>query len=312
MSYYFNELISNHPIRRKQRDKDLFIDYIEKEAKNLNYEVIVDKKAEHKNIIIGNVKTAEVIFTAHYDTPPKSIIPNLMLPRNPKIAKMYSIGFFTVLALLALLVSYVICNIFELKREVFAIIYLVLYFASTYLLFRLFDNKNNYNDNTSGVATVLELMKITSNDINKKTAFILFDNEENGMKGSKYLVKENPNINNKIIINLDCVGNGNNFIFICKDKAFDSVVLNKFKNYLLNLGEDKNYKYLFYGMNGSFSNSDYKSFDKGIGVMACIKGKGKIIKYFTPRIHTKKDTVVTDDNIVKLANDLKRGIIDEL
>lgn len=182
MSYYFNELISNHPIRRKQKDKDLFIDYIEKEAKNLNYEVIVDKKAEHKNIIIGNVKTAEVIFTAHYDTPPKSIIPNLMLPRNPKIAKMYSIGFFTVLALLALLVSYVICNIFELKREVFAIIYLVLYFASTYLLFRLFDNKNNYNDNTSGVATVLELMKITSNDINKKTAFILFDNEEKGFK----------------------------------------------------------------------------------------------------------------------------------
>ena len=37
------------------------------------------------------------------------------------------------------------------------------------------------------------------------------------------------------------------------------------------------------------ANSDYKSFDCGVGVCAC--KKGKLVKFITGKIHTNKDTV---------------------
>lgn len=314
MSNYLKYLITNHPVRRKQKDKDLFIEYIKKETSKYNYNCKCDDKSEHKNIIIGNIDESEVIFTAHYDTPPKAIVPNIMMPRNPKIAKLYSFGIFIILALISLGLGYLISNLLHLEKEIFVLLYLVLYFGSTFLMFRTFDNKNNYNDNTSGVASILELIKASDNYNNiyhnNKVAYILFDNEEKGLKGSKYLAKENPNLNSKLIINLDCVGNGDTFIFICKDKAKDLEVLNKLKEYVTKI--NSNYKFEFYSTEGSFSNSDYKSFEKSVGVMACIRRENKIIKYYTPRIHTNKDIIVCNDNITELVDTLKRGLIDEL
>ncbi len=49
-------------------------------------------------------------------------------------------------------------------------------------------------------------------------------------------------------------------------------------------------------------NSDQKSFEKGIGICACLYKKG--IGFYTPRIHTAKDTVASPENISRLTDAL--------
>ena len=49
--------------------------------------------------MIGSPEGADVIFTAHYDTPRRALIPNLMLPLNPVLKWIYI--FLPVLAMLA-------------------------------------------------------------------------------------------------------------------------------------------------------------------------------------------------------------------
>ena len=89
-----------------------------------------------------------------------------------------------------------------------------------------FENKNNKNDNTSGVAAVMSLIKNIDKDSN--VAFILFDNEEKGLIGSGQFNKQNKKMmENKPLINLDCIGNGNEIVVIFNNEKMESVDLLK-------------------------------------------------------------------------------------
>ena len=64
-------------------------------------------------------------------------------------------------------------------------------------------NPSNANDNTSGVAAILETMARIPEENRSKTAFILFDNEEKGCRGSKAYAKAHPAVKNeRLVINL--------------------------------------------------------------------------------------------------------------
>ena len=70
--------------------------------------------------------------------------------------------------------------------------------------------------------------------------------------------------------------------------------------------DNENYQVHYYSNKEGSSNSDQKSFDQGIGIMAC--KKNKLIGYYTARIHTNKDTVVNEDNIEYLTEKLTNFI----
>ena len=79
---YIND---NYPIRKTDEQKKLFRDWAVQQATSLGYTARVDslgRKGQHNNVVIGNPHSAKVIFTAHYDTPARSLFPNLMVPRN--------------------------------------------------------------------------------------------------------------------------------------------------------------------------------------------------------------------------------------
>ena len=89
---------------------------------------------------------------------------------------------------------------------------------------------------------------------------------------------------------------------------------NQLKVNEINTYLDKNHKELetneytvnFYGTKGSMSNSDYKSFKCGIGLMTC--GKKKFIGFCTPRIHTKRDIIANVENIEFITDNLTNFI----
>ena len=79
---YLNYINKNYPIRRSDLEKDTFRNYVLNEADIFGYSVCVETQKKNNNIVIGDITTAKLIFSAHYDTPATSLIPNVMLPKN--------------------------------------------------------------------------------------------------------------------------------------------------------------------------------------------------------------------------------------
>ncbi len=295
---YLNQVNTLFPVRRTQAQKEAFRSYVLEEAKAVGIqaqvEVLQDK---HRNIVIGDPQRAQVIVTAHYDTPATSLLPNLMMPRNPSLGYLYAFGYPVLLALLSLLAAGGITRLFSWSYDAWILIYLVLYFGAYYLSTRAFDNPHNSNDNTSGVAAVLTLMqKVMSG----KIAFVLFDNEEKGLLGSKAFAKAHKELTEaQLVINLDCIGVGNHVLLITKDKAMQHPA---YKALTSSIQDEKGYIVRFFPTKGSMSNSDYKSFPCGVGVMAC--KKARLVGYYTPHIHTPRDTEASAENIAFITDGL--------
>ena len=96
MKDYLAFLNEKFPIRRSKEQKEEFIKYVKEEISGYNVDVETLEK-EHNNILIGDVENAKVVFTAHYDTPATSIVPNLMLPKNKVLGLIISSFFISLI-----------------------------------------------------------------------------------------------------------------------------------------------------------------------------------------------------------------------
>jgi len=292
---YLAILSERFPIRRTPAQKDALIAYVTDEAKAAGLPAEVECLGKHRNLVIGDVATAEVLVTAHYDTPAGSLIPNLMLPRNPGLSLLYQLGIPVLLAFLSLGVAYGITRALSLGQVVFALLYLLLYFGLFFGLMRRGANPNNRNDNTSGVATVLTLLA----NAPERVAYILFDNEEQGLLGSKAYRKAHPEATeHTLVINLDCVGNGEHLLLIAKENA---EAHRHYRTLCETMTDGNGMTVHVFPANGSRLNTDYKNFPCGVSLTACRQAKAI---FYTPYIHTVKDTVADSANIAFLADRL--------
>jgi hypothetical protein len=299
MKDYLTEVNTLFPIRKRENQKSAFRDYVTKEAKASGWHTRVEcLGGRHNNVVIGDPTKAKTVLTAHYDTPASSLIPNLMLPRNPLITYLYVFFFAFAVAFFSLFIASAISIPFGLGYKVRMAIYLLIFLVLYFCLLLHGENKHNINDNTSGVASVLSVMErcSPSDDV----AFILFDNEEKGLLGSKAYQKAHANdLEQTLILNLDCVGNGSHILFVAKKDAEISAEYARLKETL----QDQNgYHLHYFPMRGSIGNSDYKSFKRGVGIMAC--KKNAMFGYYTNKIHTRRDTVSKTENIEYLADQL--------
>ena len=156
------------------------------------------------------------------------------------------------------------------------------------------------------MATLLEIIDRLTAQQQRKIAFIFFDNEEKGEKGSKAYFNAHKNqLEKKLLINFDCVGNGNHIVFIAKQAAEKMPAYQALQQNFLAV-DNAAYQIEFYPMKGSESNSDYKNFPCGVGCMACKKTKRGLL--YTAKIHTPKDVEVDNENIKFLADGMKKWL----
>lgn len=310
MGDYLNDINKLFPKRRTLKEKEGFREWAIKEANSLGYEAKVDAIGKHNNVVIGDIKTAKAVFTAHYDTPAMSLFPNIMIPRN--IVMFFAYQFLgPILMVIAALwlaylpLDYLSKNINIEPRSILMFTFIIIYYLMFIVFYKLFKNPNNINDNTSGVSAIYKLLSLINEENKDKVAFVLFDNEEKGKLGSKALFKREPNtFTNKIVVNMDCVANGNNIITIAKDEAMK---LPEYKKLIASFNNTSEFNTYHYPLKGSESNSDYKSFPCGVGIMAC--KKAKLVGFYTPRIHTIFDTVADSKNIDYIAFNLNQFVI---
>lgn len=287
-------LMAQFPIRRTKEEKQRFRTWAVQQMRQAGWEARVEEtsKGGHQNVVIGDPDSAAVIFSAHYDTPADMIAPNLMMPCNIPAHLAYQAAFIIVLLCLGLLAGAAVGAMTQQPR-LGSFAFIAAYFGILLFLNYGRSNQNNANDNTSGVAAVLQLAQRIPQEQRSKCAFILFDNEERGKQGSKFYARDHLQQQYMtLLINLDCVGNGDHMLFICKDMARKCTGFGTLERTIQPTAAITPHI-----LNSRFTivNSDQTNFKCGIAVMAC--RRLPIIGYLTGRIHTSRDTQYSSENL---------------
>ena len=175
--------------RFRRKEKDAFLEYCITELSELGYseeEIFIQKSGFGKNLIIGP-QDADILITAHYDTPANN---GFLLFANPLVGQ--ALGNLVLIFVMAAL-SFLSGLVVSLSGSLLTILPLIVNIVILVLLVLCFiiKNKNNHNDNTSGVLGVFSTASLVAKnpELRKKCAFVLFDNEELGLLGSSAFAK---------------------------------------------------------------------------------------------------------------------------
>ena len=297
-----DEILQKYQVRKSNKQKTEFMDYLKHRLAESGYDpekdIVVETRwkgiLKTSNIIVGNPEEAEVFMTAHYDTCAVIPFPNLMAPTNYFLFWTYQIILAVIIILFAGLIAFPI----GLLTQSFWLSYNAFLWALIGLIFHLmfgFRNKHTANDNTSGVIAVTRILENLPQEHRKKVCVVYFDNEEKGLFGSMFFAsKHKKTAKDKLLINLDCVGDGKHVVTMAKGAA------RKDKNYSLLCDEftrnavGSEVVYLCKKMKPMMFPSDQTNFNKGIGVCALKKSP---IGMYVARIHTPFDTRCREENI---------------
>ncbi len=286
------KIFESFEIRKTHIQKTAFISWVTDIIEKSGWQVQVEKNGiSGRNIVVGDVSKAKIIFTAHYDTCVAMPFPNFVTPRNISIYILYQILIGVMLLAPATILGYLASVNFEIGSTlVFDLVLLFEYF----MMLLGPANKHTANDNTSGVTAVIDLIMNVPENQREEVAFVLFDLEELGMFGSSaFYSKHRKQVKNKLLINFDCISDGENILLAVRKKAKKFIPL-------LKEAFESNHTYSVEVLSkGVFYPSDQMQFPLGVGV-AAMKRKGKI--YYVDKIHTKKDTVYNYENIKFLVN----------
>ena len=283
-----------HPVRKSKKQKQAFRDDVVQYVTNLGYESSVEKGTMGaNNLVIGDPEQAKYLITAHYDTPASIGVPNFITPSNFLFFLVYQVLVVGLFFLMAFLVGFTVSFLTDDQMLIFWSAY-VAYFGALLLMMFGPANRHNSNDNTSGVVTVLETARSLPENLRDKVCFVLFDLEEAGLIGSSSYRKMHKKVTDtQIVLNLDCVGDGDEIVF------FPTAKLRKNDNAMAWLAK-------VYGKLGAKSiaqrkkgfayyPSDQGNFPLGVGI--CALRRNKWIGLYMNRIHTPRDTILEETNV---------------
>lgn len=253
-----------------------------------------------RNLVIGDPDTAKVIYTAHYDTCVRLPFPNFITPKSIPIYVLYQI-LLTIAILVACFAASFLAAVAAglIHPDLTRIGYYVGLYGVLVLLLAGPANPHTANDNTSGVTAVVELALSMPPQLREKCAFVLFDLEESGLYGSSGFAKKHKNVKkDTLLVNMDCVSDGETMIFCFRKKSREEV--ERFRALFV---QDHRIRPEFL-TKGYVYPSDHIYFDHGVGVSAMRSTKrGQL---YMNRIHTKRDTVYREENIAWLVEGCTR------
>lgn len=291
-------ILQKYQVRKNRRQKIAFFEYIRTLCDEYGYSCRTEldgKLIKNRNIVIGDVDSANVIFTAHYDTCAVMPLPNIATPQNVIVYILYQILLtlvFFALSFAVWMLSYLIIRD-ALMAFVFAYVALLL---MIYQIMFGIANKHTANDNTSGVLAILETAFSVPVEKRGKYAYVLFDNEEAGLLGSAAFCSANKAIlRDKTIINMDCVSDGDNILFFSKKALRNSEIHKNMIECFIHSCKKHGKTLAAPRKGGTFFPSDQANFRNGMAIAAM--HKMPVVGLYIARIHTSRDTVMDTKNL---------------
>lgn len=287
------DIVKSYPVRKSKKQKLSFRTDVTAWLEALGYSVTVERGSfQSSNVVIGDPKNAKYLVTAHYDTCARLPFPNLITPCNFWTFLLYQLFICLMLLVPPAAVGAAagwLLHSFDLGYFLF----MILLWASILLMMIGPANPSNVNDNTSGVVTLLEIARSLPELHRKNVCFVLFDLEEAGLIGSaSYRKKHKAEVSGQLVLNLDCVGEGDAIYF------FPGAKLKKNKRKLQSLERIAGTfgkKTITVRTKGfSVYPSDQANFPYGVGICALKRGWAGL---YLSRIHTPKDTILDETNV---------------
>ena len=254
------------------------------------------------NMIAGDPDKATVFLCAHYDTPSRMLVPNFVSPTNVAAHVIYHFAAAMIMVILAVLVSFAVSfplNQPGLMLPLFIILALGLLWSSVYGP----ANRSNANGNTSGVLALLAIAKALPH--NKRVCLVFLDNNERNLLGASAFRKKHPGAaSNSLFFNFDCVGDGEHLLLMpSKLSRWDESLLSALNKAFSDEGT-VHAKVLTQGL--VYYPSDHRKFKFHVAVCACRRLAG--LGYYIPRLRTKRDTVLSLDNITAITEGIGRFV----
>lgn len=291
-------ILEHYQVRKTKKQKSAFIDLLRQHFPQL--QIQEGSFPRCRNIIIGDVKSAKVVLTAHYDTCAQLPFPNFITPKNPLLSILYSVLLIVPLVAAVFLLN-LLLNLVSADYWVHYWISLVTYFGLLLLLVAGPANRHTANDNTSGVITLCELLTVLTEAERSNAAFVFFDHEETGLIGSSFFrSRYKKEMQDKLLINFDCVSDGDHLL-VSASKAARAAHGELLKKCFLPEGTKG---ILFTEAEKTYYPSDQIGFKKSVAV-AALK-HNRFLGYYMDRIHTAKDTVMDKENIKLLCESIHR------
>ena len=285
-------IFENYQVRKTKKQKQRFAELLQTHIPQLQ----VQEKGMPKcrNLIVGDPETAKVILGAHYDTCAQLPFPNFITPKAPILSIGY--GILIAIPLVALVFAFNLAVTHFVHDPLLVYwISLGVYFLFLFMMLAGPANKHTANDNTSGVITLIELYYRLNEEQRKQVCFVFFDNEEQGLLGSGHFRRKYRKvIKDKLMINFDCVSDGDHFLLGITKKAnqkYHVALARAFTSSNEKQVMMENLKKVYYP-------SDQAGFPLAIAV-AALKYK-KPFGYYMDRIHTRRDTRFDETNIAYL------------
>lgn len=222
MNNFAARIAQDFPVRRKASEKEQFRTWLVWELKQMGYSVKLQQDSSplslsgmHSatNVVAGDPENAKVFIATHYDTGFKEFLPPLICPTRPLTYLLYQALSPVLLLLACFVLSLAVTFPMNLPRLMLP---LFLVFVAAALLYRWKGpaEKNNLNDNTSGIVALLETAKAISPRYRANVCFLFLDDGVGGMRGGRSFRKKYPSSREKSVINVDSVAEGDEILIL--------------------------------------------------------------------------------------------------
>ena len=306
MTEISQKILADFQVRKSKKQKETFRAWLCAELEKAGYAPRVEKAkslVKSRNVVVGDPEKAEVLLTAHYDTCAVLPFPNFITPRNFLFYLVYQLLLVAVLFALAIAAEFAVLLLWDDAPMWAALgaVYAVLLFCCWWVLDGK-ANKHTVNDNTSGVLTLMEIALALPEETRDRVCFVFFDNEEKGLFGSSDFARRHKQVKrDKLLLNFDCVSDGDYIQFYpAAALKKDAAALERLEGAFPGRGDKTVEVVRGFG----FYPSDQARFNRGVGV--CALKKKPVLGYYMDRIHTGRDTVLMEDNIILLRDGVLR------
>lgn len=288
------DILTLFPVRKSKRQKRAFREAVQKYFEDLGYPCAVEKGSfGSRNIIAGDPEKARYLITAHYDTCAHLPFPNLITPCNFWLFLLYQLFVTALIFGVAVVIGVIAGLVLQDPGTAGATAYIALW---VFLILIMVGpaNRHNANDKTSGVVTVLETARALQPEKREDVCFVLFDLEEAGLIGSaSYRSSHKKQIDAQVLLNLDCVGEGDNIVlFPAKKLRADTGRMKWLRSCCRSSGKKT---VSVRGKGFSYYPSDQANFPLGVGIAAFRTSKWAGL--YLGKIHTNRDTILEEENI---------------
>lgn len=307
MSTYADRIALQYPVRCKPKEKEVFRLYLMGALRELGYtptlqsrEPLLQIGGRITNVVVGDPETAKLVFIARYDTPRRSLLPPLIMPTRPLTALLY-MALSPALALVGSFVAAFALTFTVRAPQATLPLFLVLLFAVLlYLRFAPTETRT-LNDNTSGVAALLETAAALTPRYRGEVAFAFLDGGFGDLSGAKALRKKYPATREKTVVNVNCVAEGKELLILpSRYSRWDGEALDA----VLDSFENGKHTTVFLKTDGlTYYPSDNRAFRHAFAICSCddVNGFGRLIRPLHARAIDEEHLTILKNGLHRLA-----------